>query len=338
MFDFASRILAHVSLAALVTTSGPAQVTFARSSFATQAAETVAADARVAAVAYRLNQASVAFCPRPGLDPGWVLQAASQFPARIRPLAAQTLGLSDRVAIEVAVPGGGAARAGLRAGDELLAIEGMDVPRAEAQPGSRGSYGVIARTLDLLDRQARAASPVVLAIRRAGSRATALLPVEPGCAIRTQLVPGRQLDAHADDRYATIATGLLPFARDDDTLAVIIGHELAHAYLRHEAWLGQHGRARAQVLATERDADYLGLYMASRAGYDIGRAGDFWRRVGSGRRSATHPSTLERLAMIASVAKTVADQRATGRSVEPDPRRFGAIPPQPAPTPIDARH
>lgn len=137
------------------------------------------------------------------------------------------------------------------------------------------------------------------------------LPVEIGCAIRVQLVPSPEINGFADDRYATITTGLERYTRgDDDALALFLGHELAHAYLRHGRVLSKaaplHGLlgntlvASAVVLRTEREADHLGLILAARAGYDISKAPLVWQRLGSvGGDSPflrTHPGTAERVA------------------------------------------
>jgi hypothetical protein len=61
---------------------------------------------------------------------------------------------------------------------------------------------------------------------------------------------------------------LLSILESDAELAVILGHELAHALL-------DDGLEPADA---ERDADTLGLYLAARAGYDISVARDLSER------------------------------------------------------------
>jgi len=110
-----------------------------------------------------------------------------------------------------------------------------------------------------------------------------------------------------------VYTGMFPVARDTAGLAVVMGHEIAHAIARHGAerisqamaaqaggtllgaWLG--GGPSSQVVlaayglgaqvgvllpygrAQESEADQIGLILMARAGYDPAAALDFWRRM-----------------------------------------------------------
>jgi len=111
-----------------------------------------------------------------------------------------------------------------------------------------------------------------------------------------------------------VYTGLLPVSQDEDGLAVVLGHEIAHALARHGAermsqgliaqGLGQVGSllltgnsaATQQIFANaygigaqlgmlhygrkeESEADHIGLILMAQAGYDPRRAVDFWGRM-----------------------------------------------------------
>lgn len=120
-----------------------------------------------------------------------------------------------------------------------------------------------------------------------------------------------------------VYTGILPITRDDAGLAVVLGHEMAHATSHHgaervfqqnltqTAMLGAQGavggmdydqqRAVLGLLGAgakygvllpfsrdhESEADHVGLLYMARAGYDPRTAVDFWTRMaaGSGDRS-----------------------------------------------------
>ena len=146
------------------------------------------------------------------------------------------------------------------------------------------------------------------------------------CSYQYKLVEGANLNAQADGKTVYLFTGMMRFVESDDELAVIVGHEMAHNMLGHidqkrgAAILGAiidgvfagatgvntqgaFSRAASNAYSQEFEAesDYLGVYLAERAGYDITVAPDLWRRMGiehtdsiAARYGATHPSTPER--------------------------------------------
>ena len=112
-----------------------------------------------------------------------------------------------------------------------------------------------------------------------------------------------------------VYTGILPVAQDDSGLAVVLGHEIAHALARHggerisQGLIAQLGGAalgaamankpqETQQLATaayglgatvgvllpfsreqESEADRIGLILMAKAGYDPSAAVGFWERM-----------------------------------------------------------
>jgi predicted Zn-dependent protease len=63
---------------------------------------------------------------------------------------------------------------------------------------------------------------------------------------------------------------MMSFAKTDDELALIIGHELGHLITRDMSGLN--------LRDPEVKADYFGMYFAARAGYDFRVAAQLWRR------------------------------------------------------------
>ncbi|MAG63634.1 hypothetical protein CMO84_08940 [Candidatus Woesearchaeota archaeon] len=133
-----------------------------------------------------------------------------------------------------------------------------------------------------------------------------------------------------------VYTGILPVAGDDTGLAVVMGHEIAHAIERHgtEAMTRQYGaevliqiifEGTAQEWAglgnsllqlsygrdAELEADRKGLLYMARAGYDPRAAVTFWTRMadlGSGAPPeilSTHPSNANRINQIRSLLPEV---------------------------------
>lgn len=132
-----------------------------------------------------------------------------------------------------------------------------------------------------------------------------------------------------------VYTGILPISKTDTGLAVVLGHEVSHALAGHgnerisQAMVAQYGGAilgsttsgqmatvfqqvypiGAQVAllkygrSQELEADEMGLYLMSMAGYDPREAQPFWQRMESSSTSSgtpeflsTHPSPENRRA------------------------------------------
>lgn len=144
-----------------------------------------------------------------------------------------------------------------------------------------------------------------------------------------------------------VYTGLLEVADSDDMLAVVLGHECAHATSRHsgeritQQVLGDALANTAFVLADlppagqeavmaglgmgglafsrqhESEADELGLYMAADAGFDPRTAIPLWERMSAGSEGSieflsTHPSgstRIERLQQIMPKAMGIYERR-----------------------------
>ncbi len=125
-----------------------------------------------------------------------------------------------------------------------------------------------------------------------------------------------------------VYTGILPVAKDKAGLAVVMGHEIAHAVADHgnermsqgmlvqfggvalseamrtkpaftqQLWMAAYG-AGAQVgmllpysRLHEKEADRLGLVFMAMAGYDPREAADFWQRMASEKDGKSPPEFL----------------------------------------------
>jgi predicted Zn-dependent protease len=150
----------------------------------------------------------------------------------------------------------------------------------------------------------------------------------------TSLYPWTRMDADAvsawtDGQSVWITRGMMRFLKSDDELALVLAHEMAHAYQGHIAHLRAKQvfeaalRAAMEIFAPgtgtaavvlidvvskkfdrdqEREADLYSVVWAHKAGFDVGVVADLWRRmaielpesVESGFLSS-HPSSAERL-------------------------------------------
>lgn len=292
----------------------------------------VASDLRVATVAFRLQTAAAArgACASRTALPGLLVGDASQYRADLRPGMALLFGLAERPAITGIVPGSPAAAADIRVGDQLVQLDGNDLdegaPRARVGRAARGER--FTRLVALL-ADAFARGPVTLGLRRGDAALSRTITGAPACASMVQLDLGGLRNADADGRTVTISQGLLDAVRNDDELALVIGHELSHNILGHRALLDRAGRgglfgARAQVRETERAADYLGLYLVAWGGYDVETAAALWRHFGRGGRwgslvAGSHPATADRARDLEAEAAQIRARQAAGAPVMPDP-------------------
>ena len=139
-------------------------------------------------------------------------------------------------------------------------------------------------------------------------------------------------------------TGILPIAKNNDGIASIMGHEIAHAVARHSAErmsaailmdagtyalerfvLGQRLPSISKQLRTygldlpfnrkqESEADYLGIIFSNLAGYNIDESYKIWERMvrESGKTPAeffsTHPSPENRIKKLKEWIPTVREK------------------------------
>jgi predicted Zn-dependent protease len=125
-----------------------------------------------------------------------------------------------------------------------------------------------------------------------------------------------------------VYSGILPLTQNDDGLAVVLGHEIAHALAHHGAerlsrmslmQLGEAGLLAAvqakdpsatQLTGAalgigsqlgvelpfsrqqESEADHIGLILMAKAGYDPAKAIDFWQRMAAYSKDKAPPAFL----------------------------------------------
>lgn len=284
-------------------------------------ARLVEADARVATVFHRLIAANVDICPVRGVAPGWSLHAASQYGPDLRPLAEGLHGLDrDLPGILAVAPNGPAARAGLAPGDLITAVDGQALSAGDAT--ARPSYDGLAANLRTLDAAFRR-GPATLDVLRGGRAISVRVEPEPVCGYSVHVEPGSARNARSDGSGVFISAGLAGFAADDADLALVLGHELAHAVLQHRL-PGGALTAAGRAGDAEREADRIGLCLARRAGYATDGAAAFWRRFGAADWRARypqlgHPSAEARARALEAAAAELAAAGEQGCRLPPSP-------------------
>jgi metalloendopeptidase OMA1, mitochondrial len=107
-----------------------------------------------------------------------------------------------------------------------------------------------------------------------------------------------------------VFTGILDVVANDDQLATVLSHEAAHALAHHASERVAREQRGDDILRSlrydreqETEADHIGLFLMTFAGYDPGQAVAFWQRMheAQGRRGrqpeilSDHPSDERRI-------------------------------------------
>lgn len=296
-------------------------------------------------VAWRVSLANADLCgtdvaPYLGLNLTVLAQANRDF----RP-AWSKLGIKDRLTVSSVASGSPAASAGLMPGDELVSVEGVDVPEGAA------GMGVLREKTE-----AAAGGPITMIIQRGGQQHPIELSSKVTCRYPVEMKHDNRVNAWADGTRITVTTGMLRFVENDDELALVVGHELAHNTMGHldktrgnrlvgsiigatiqvllgVPGVGQAGANAGQMAYSqefEGEADYVGVYHAARAGYDVKGAASLWRRMAVahpnaiGLQGSSHPSTAKRYLAVEAAAAEVAVK--VGKGGELKPNMDAAIP------------
>ena len=261
---------------------------------------------------------------------------------------ASRVGLDGGMQIWDTVPGFDASLAKIRRGTSVAAVNGMPVE----------GFPSLAKAIDPSWQSGR----LRLELRDGPDTAIRDLTLRGKRACRYLVLVAQEdsVNAFADGNRVFVTQGMMRFAASDDDLALVVGHEIAHNSLGHVrekkvtsrvsrgtgtlldvaagvlgiptfggfralAGAASDAATRRRSRDFESDADYMGLYMARRAGYDVSQAHLFWREMAAeypasikGGMMATHPSTPERSAALRSGIAEILDKEMTGHPLFPE--------------------
>lgn len=261
-------------------------------------------------------------------------------PPEYRDAAGASYGLGDDLVVQSIVPNSPGARAGVRPGDVLLAVNGRNIPRGDQAIQTAQQY-----------LNANGYNRMEVAYSRNGVRRTATFAPVPACNYPVVLDNSGAINAYADGEKIVITRGMMRFAESDTEVALVVSHELAHNTMNHigklqqnamtgslgglviDSLLGaagvntgnQFSQMGAQVgqqrysVAFEQEADYVGMYYLARAGFPTSGVANFWRRMASEGQASidvrtSHPTSAERFIAI---ERTHAEIEAKKRNNQP---------------------
>ncbi|WP_315764581.1 M48 family metalloprotease [Sphingomonas sp. Y38-1Y] len=283
------------------------------------AADDLAREGRVAALAYRLasRAADAGLCAKPRPVTGMVLHDIAAYEPADRARVRSALKLGTGFGVRLVVPGSPAAVAGIRAGDEVTIVD--DRPMADFALDRIGDEASPART-------ERFASMLELSLSKGSVRLTTQRPSpavmlllehtlmgRPGCGGEVVVTSSRDVNGWSDGKRVAVTSALVDTAPDDAVLAFVVAHEMAHNILSHAARTGGASVAASLGLdggrsrRAEIEADTLGIRILKAAGYDPMGGERFvaWAaREGHSRFSFTHPSTGKRVDALRAAVST----------------------------------
>lgn len=270
------------------------------------AAQYLIAIRRLARTTEPMLIANAELCPRRARSLGFSVISDFDLPVELRNVAYARMKLNSDAQVLNVVPGTEAWDKGLRTGDTIVLLNGKLV---------RNAADWRARL-----RKVKGDTASIGFMRDGRSFEITVTPV-PICNYRLvykwryEASDGRDENAYrAINAWATgsaiyVTQGMIDFA-DDEELALVMGHELAHNIMHHirkkrtntmiiditsnivdtvtgSVGLGEPANALLQYLETkkwsprfEKEADYVGLYLLARAGGNIDGAAALERRLG----------------------------------------------------------
>jgi beta-barrel assembly-enhancing protease len=258
--------------------------------------------------------------------------------------AARSLGFTDTLIVVGVASGSTAARSGFSVGDRVVALDGgpppsgpnavtlltdafaarpAHAPRLTLEQGGTRFLGDVVSG-DVVSGDAASGSGVA----RVGGQLRVAMPADTVCAFNLVAARSDELNASADGVNVTVTSAMLRFVADDDDLAAVLAHQIAHNAMRHVQASQQDttsGRTRVFSLDLEREADSVGMYLLARAGRPTARVPNLWRRIGrehlgNNKYASAHPTTPERFLTLEQMTGEIQRKIARGEELRPEPR------------------
>jgi beta-barrel assembly-enhancing protease len=242
-------------------------------------------DLRLAAAGYRIAAANAAYCKAKVRNPGWVIHDIAQYP--YADIAKATFVFKQPIHIAAVVPGGPADKAGIRGDDGFTGLDDAGI-YWPAMPLGKTGYERMASFKQLLGEKFDEKTPLAIRISRGRGDVNTVITAPPICASDFQIVTEAGINAGADGKIVSVSFDLAEYAYNDNDLAAVVAHEMAHNILGHAEWLksvkgkpGPYGKVSNAALKTETEADQLSIWLLGNAGYDIDTAIAFFQKLGN---------------------------------------------------------
>ncbi len=265
-----------------------------------------AMDARVTNIGYRVASRNLSLCPNAAPLSGLTFHSLGQYAPEERGRVGATFGSEAGPRVMAVADGSPAAEAGVKPNDLILIahdtriVETLtDKPKIDAVVNVREAIAV-----------GLAKGSLSISIKRQGTERELIIPSRRACPSTIELIPSKKRSAAADGTMLQISSAMVEATQSEGELAFILAHEMAHNILEHTSRLDWIGRKKANILATEIEADKLAVRLMAGAGYDPHEAAKFWARYGRGPKhgflsDGTHMRTKDRVALLQTEAAKI---------------------------------
>ena len=306
----------------------------------------------VKSIGYKVNSSNADICNKTDFNSGLTFANENVMGLKVARFFPEKINLGSRVSIIDIVKNSPADKAGLALGDVILEVEGFIFPE-----GKNALKKISKHFKDVEEKPIKR-----IKIDRKGEILTFDVNQKKICNYPIIFTQDKIVNAYADGKSIIMTQGMVDYAKDDNEIAMVIAHELAHndrghldAKKKNTLIMGSIGfildlmtiyysggtaggnaentemwskiGSQAYSVEFEKDADYGGLYYAYRAGYDISKVKNFWERIGSENPkqiaiSSTHPATAERYLQIDKTVKEINKKKIDGLALVPNEKEI----------------
>ena len=298
-------------------------------------------------ITFNINSSNQDICEKTDFDLGFKVSNSFAVGEKEAPFYPTELNLGSQLSVVSVSKNSNAFKTGILIGDKVNSINNELL-----ETGKNGLNDYQKKITKLKDQL------VKIEIYRNGVKKNFEYMLNKVCGFPLVFTRDQIINAFADGKNTYITQGIAEYSRDDNELALVIGHELAHNNRKHieakttNAILGSivgltldlliiasggysNGEytdmlskigAQAYSVEFEQEADYAGLYYAKRAGYDISEANEFWTRMGAKNPSSiahnsTHPATAARFVALRSTVTEINNKIKNGEPLIPNEKK-----------------
>lgn len=248
----------------------------------------------------------------------------------------------DEIVIQQVLKGSAAEKAGVKDGDILISLYGVPAPSGEE---------AFKRLAEIIKSNVNSGLPIDVEVERGGKNLS--FTMEPDMVCPYPLIIDdtmHALNAFSDGNYVYVTLEMIDFMQDDNLLAAVMAHELAHNNFGHrnsketneaigtiagafsEVMFGTPGSASntgqmaSQLYSKEFEfeADYASVYYMARAGFDYHKMPQLQKRLSERNvmslylKGTSHPKPQDRFVLLVETAKEIDLKKSFNEDLLPD--------------------